>query len=105
VVYEVWSSTIPAADVDWSDTAGQHTLQNVTLPWRTSVLVDNARSDEAVLHANWQPGTVTFPNAGRYLWVTLRIYSRGSLLCEITADVGTSDCTGRGYYADWQTPR
>jgi hypothetical protein len=105
VVYEVWSATIPAANVEWSDTAGKHALQNVPLPWRTSVMAVNARSDEAQLRATWQPGSVTYPNAGRYMWVSLRIYSKGSLLCEITLDVGESACTGRGYYADSQTPR
>jgi hypothetical protein len=105
VEYEVRSSLIPVANIDWSDTAGQHTLQNVQLPWRTSVMVENARSDEARVGAEWQPGTLTYPNAGRYMWVTLRIYSKGSLLCEITLDVGKTECTGRGYYADSQTPR
>ncbi len=105
VVYEVRSSTIATANINWSDTAGQHSLQNVPLPWRTSVMVDNARSDEAQLGAEWQPGTITYPNPGRYRWVTLRIYSKGSLLCEITLDVGQTACSGRGYYADMQTPR
>jgi hypothetical protein len=105
VVYEVRSSTIPTANIDWSDTAGTHSLQNVPLPWRTSVTVDHARSDDARLAAEWQPGTITYPNSGRYLWVTLRIYSKGSLLCEITLDVGKTACTGRGYYADSETPR
>jgi hypothetical protein len=105
VVYEVRSSTIPTANIDWSDTAGPHSLQNVSLPWRTSVMVDNAHSDEARLGAEWQPGTLTYPNPGRYMWVTLRIYSKGSLLCEITVDVGKTACTGRGFYADSETPR
>jgi hypothetical protein len=105
VEYEVRSTNIPAANIQWSDTAGQHDLQGVPLPFRTSVLVRNAHSDEAMLHANWQPGTKDFPNPGRYMWVTLRVYSRGSLLCEITLDVGEGACTGRGYYADYETQR
>ncbi|MGH3968766.1 MAG: hypothetical protein ACRDTV_11770 [Mycobacterium sp.] len=105
VVYEVRSPTVPVANIDWSDTAGQHTLQNVQLPWRTSVMVDNAHSDEARLSAEWQPGAISYPNAGRYMWVTLRIYSKGSLLCESTVDLGKTACTGRGFYVDSETPR
>lgn len=102
VVYEVWSSTISAADIEWTDTAGHHSLQNVSLPWRTSVMVADARSDEAQLRATWQPGTETYPNPGRYMWVRLRIDTKGSQLCEHIADVGHGECTGRGYYADLQ---
>lgn len=106
VVYEVRSSTIPVADVvEWSDTAGNHTLQNVPLPWRTSVMVGNARSDEASLSAHWHPGSFGYPNPGRYMWLTIRIYTKGSLLCEITLDLGESACSGRGHYADTETPR
>lgn len=104
VVYEVRSTTIPVANVEWSDTAGKHALQNVSLPWRTSVMAANARSDDAQLRATWQPGSVTYPNPGRYMWVSLRIYSKGSLLCEISRDVGESACTGRGYRGDSETP-
>ena len=104
VVYEVSSSTIPSANVEWSDTAGQHSLQNVALPWRTSVMVSDAHSDEAQLRSTWQPGSEADSNPGRYMWVRLRIYAKGSQLCEHTADVGHSECTGRGYYADWKTP-
>lgn len=102
VVYEVWSSTVQTANIEWSDTAGHHSLQNVPLPWRSSVIVSNARSDEAQLRATWQPGSEADSNPGRYMWVRLRIYSEGSQLCERTADVGNSECTGRGYYADWE---
>ena len=105
VVYEVWSSNIPTANVEWSDTAGQHTLQDVRLPWRTSVRVDNAHSAEAHLHADWKPGSPAYPNAGRYLWVTVRIYTKGNLLCEMTVDIGESGCSGEGYYPDLRAPR
>jgi len=104
VVYEVWSSTVSSANVEWSDTAGQHSVQNVPLPWRTSVMVSDARSEEAQLRSTWQPGSEAHPNPGRYMWVRLRIYTKGSQLCEHTADVGHGECTGRGYYADWETP-
>lgn len=105
VEYEVRSSTIPVANVEWLDTAGQHTMQSVSLPFRTSVMVANAHSDEARLRADWEPGAKDFPNPGRYMWVTLRIYTKGSLLCETTVDVGEAACTGRGFYADQQTQR
>ncbi|MUL49448.1 hypothetical protein FZI85_16400 [Mycobacterium sp. CBMA293] len=104
VVYEVWSSTIASANIEWTDTAGQHSLENAPLPWRISVMVPNARAEETQLRATWQPGSTASPNPGRYMWVRLRIYSDGSQLCEHTADVGQSECSGRGYYADWKTP-
>lgn len=104
VVYEVWSSTVASANVEWSDTAGRHSLQNVPLPWRTSVMVSDAHSDEAQLRSTWQPGSEVNPNPGRYLWVRLRVYANGSQLCEHLADVGHAECTGRGYYADLKTP-
>lgn len=105
VVYEVRSSVIPTANIEWSDTAGDHSLQNVPLPWRTSVLVADVHSDQARIHVTWQPGTTGFPNSGRYMWVSTRIYTKGSQLCEITLDVGESTCTGLGYYAGLEVPR
>jgi hypothetical protein len=100
VVYEVWSSTVSTANIEWTDTAGLHSLQNVALPWRTSVMVADARGDEAQLRATWQPGGETYPNPGRYVWVRLNIYTKGSQICERIADIGHGECTGRGYYAD-----
>jgi hypothetical protein len=104
VVYEVWSAAVGSANVEWSDTAGHHSLQNVPLPWRTSVMVSQARSDDAQLRATWQPGSDAPVNPGRYFWVRLRIYTSGSQICEHIADVGHGECTGRGYYADVKSP-
>jgi len=98
VMYEVISSYIPVATIEYSDVYGQHTLDNVALPWRMNVTVADAHSADTVLRADWKS------EAGRYKWATVRIYAHGSLLCENTLDAGNASCDGRGAYAD-QVPR
>lgn len=90
VTYEVTSSDVAAANVDFSDLSGRKALNDVALPWRTNVMVANPHSNDASLRVNWQPA------AGRYKWVTLRVYTHGSLLCENTLDVGDAECYGSG---------
>jgi hypothetical protein len=100
VTYEVVSAYVPAATVDFTDVNGQHTLENVTLPWRYNVTVADAQAASTSLTAHWTPGTETYPNPGRYQWVSVRVYTHGSLLCQMTLDVGVASCDGRGIYAD-----
>lgn len=90
VMYEVTSSDVGAANIAYSDVSGREELENVALPWRTNATVANARSTDASLRAQWQPV------AARYKWVTVRVYTRGSLLCETTLDVGEATCYGSG---------
>jgi hypothetical protein len=92
VTYEVASSDVIAANIEYSDLSGRKALENVTLPWRTNVTVVNPHSNDASLRADWQPA------AGRYKWVTVRVYTHGSLLCENTLDVGNAQCYGSGTY-------
>lgn len=94
VTYEVASSDIAVANVEYSDLSGRKALENVALPWRTNVTVVNPRSNDTNLRADWHPA------AGRYKWVTVRVYAHGNLLCETTLDVGDAECYGSGtYYA------
>jgi hypothetical protein len=98
VMYEVISSELTAATIEYTDVYGQHRLENVPLPWRLNVTVADPHSANTLLRADWAP------QAGRYKWATIRIFTRGSLLCENTLDAGTASCDGRGAYAD-QVPR
>lgn len=91
VRYEVISNFIGSADVDFTDGSGRTTLAGVTLPWRANVAVRNPYSVDTTLRVTWQ-------GAQRYKWVKIRIYTRGSLLCEGTFDVGDGACTARGLY-------
>lgn len=88
VTYEVTSSYIAAADVEYFDLSGRNTLEHVTLPWRTNATVSNAHSNDAELRAYWRPA------AAPSKWVSVRIYSRGSLLCQSTFDIGNAVCYG-----------
>ncbi|WP_224112421.1 MmpS family transport accessory protein [Mycobacterium avium] len=92
VTYEVASSDVAAANIEYFDLSGRQVLENVALPWRTNATVANPHSNDATLRANWQPA------AARYKWVTVRVYTRGSLLCETTLDEGQAACYGSGPY-------
>jgi hypothetical protein len=101
VTYEVTSDFIAAANIEYSDAAGRDTLNNVALPWRTNVTVVDPRSTDVEVRADWQPvankyGIVS--PAGRYKWVTVRIYTHGDLLCESILDTGDAVCNGSGPY-------
>lgn len=86
VVYEVTSSDIAAADVEYTDLGGQNAQQQVPLPWRINATVATARSNDTVVNAKWAKE--------KSKWLTVRIYSRGSLLCEKTRDTGDLTCYG-----------
>lgn len=90
VTYEVASSDVTAANIQYSDVYGQKVLENVPLPWRTNATVVNPHSKDTSLRADWEPA------AGRYKWVTVRVYTHGNLLCETTLDVGDAECYGSG---------
>ncbi|OBH52698.1 hypothetical protein A5685_14775 [Mycobacterium colombiense] len=91
VTYEVTSTAVSTANVEYSDASGRAALDNVQLPWRTNANVPNAHSGDTSVRADWHS------SAKRFGWVTVRVYSRGSLLCEITLDVGDAECNGSGY--------
>jgi hypothetical protein len=101
VTYEVASSAIPTANIEYFDGSVRQALQDVPLPWRTTVTVANPRSwgtDGAEVRADWRPGHVPIGPlgapalAGR--WVTVRIYFGNTIRCENTLDVGDAACLG-----------
>lgn len=91
VMYEVISKYIGSVNVDFTDGSGRTSMQGVALPWRQNVQVSDPYSVDTTLHVTWQ-------GAQRYKWVTVRLYTRGSLLCEGTFDTGDGSCTARGLY-------
>lgn len=91
VTYEVASHDIAGADVEYIDVSGRRRLEQVPLPWRINATVVDPHSDDAEVRADW-------PLAhGTSRWVTVRVYSRGSLLCENTQDVGSATCWGAAH--------
>jgi hypothetical protein len=93
VTYEILTtSDIAAVNVDYNDVSGQRALQKVPLPWRMNATVGNPRSNDAEVRADWR----RFATSSK--WVTVRIYYRGSLLCESTLDIGMATCYGSATY-------
>jgi hypothetical protein len=93
VTYEVLSLTpyVNSINVEYNDHSQRISLNDVPLPWRQNATVVNARSqteDGAEVRADWRP--ISAPNR----WITVRIYVRGSLICENTLDVGNATCYG-----------
>lgn len=93
VTYEVSAQTTspPPVDVEYTDLGGKVTLSHVTLPWRMNAAVVDPHSADTTLRVTWKP-------AERYKWINLRIFSRGSNLCERNGDTGNETCTGKGFY-------
>ena len=93
VTYEILTtSDIAAVNVDYNDVSGRQALQKVPLPWRMNATVGNPRSNDAEIRADWRRLATTSK------WVTVRIYYRGSLLCENTLDIGVATCYGSTTY-------
>lgn len=89
VTYEVLTlSDIPAVNVEYNDVSRRLALQQVPLPWRMNATVGNPRSNDAEIRADWR--ALAKPSK----WVIVRIYYRGSLLCQNTLDVGNAACYG-----------
>jgi hypothetical protein len=89
VTYEVLSiSDISIVNVEYSDVAGRHIVEHVPLPWRMNATVTDPRSNNAQVRADWRP--VAKPSK----WITVRVFYRGSLLCQSTLDVGNASCYG-----------
>ncbi|BCO70357.1 MULTISPECIES: hypothetical protein [Mycobacterium avium complex (MAC)] len=88
VTYEVTSYNIDSAEVEYYDIAGRQRPGEVPLPWRINAAVVNPKSSDAEIRANWRPAR------GVSKWLTVRIYYRGSMLCENTLDLGSTICEG-----------
>ena len=91
VTYEVASAAIGSANVEFYDGRVRQALQNVPLPWRTTVMLDNPASlgtDVAEIRADWRWAAA--PNR----WVTVRVYFGNIVRCANTLDVGDAACYG-----------
>ena len=101
VTYEVISSDIATANIEYFDGAARRALQDAPLPWRTTVTVTDPRSwgtDGAEVRADWRAGHVPVGPLGAPRlagkWVTVRIIFGNSVRCENTLDVGDAACYG-----------
>jgi hypothetical protein len=97
VTYEVLSTTpyVNTMNVEYYDHSQRILLENVPLPWRMNATVVDANQpsdDGAEVRADWRP------SAAPSRWVTVRIYVRGSLICENTLDVGNATCYGSTHF-------
>lgn len=92
VLYEVISGYIPTVDIDYNDGTQMISLKDVPLPWRITASIANPASrssDGAKIHAHWKEAAKPSPS-----WVIVRIYVRGSLICESYRDWGDAACEG-----------
>jgi hypothetical protein len=95
VTYEVVSERISTINVEYVDQTGRKLLESVPLPWRLDVTLDDARGPTgggAQVRADWRR------TAQPSLWVIVRIYDGGRLLCQSTLDVGNATCYGNTPY-------
>ena len=91
VTYEVFSDSIPMADIEYIDQDGRRLITSVPLPWRIDVPIADAEGPTgqgAQVRADWRR------TRAPYKWVTVRISQVGRVLCESTLDVGNVTCYG-----------
>jgi hypothetical protein len=96
VTYEVLSAEVGALNIEYFDGTTRRTLDNVALPWRTSIAIANPQSlsfDGAEIRADWT-SSIAAPVWRPGKWVTVRVYEGSKLLCENTLDVGNAACYG-----------
>jgi hypothetical protein len=96
VTYEVVSDSVTALDVEYFDGSARQRLENVPLPWRTTVTMADPRSlatDGAEIRADWRR-SVAAPVWVPGKWVTVRIYIGETVRCQNTLDVGNAACYG-----------
>jgi hypothetical protein len=96
VTYEVVSGDVDALNIEYFDGTTRRALDNVALPWRTSVAIANPRSlslDGAEIRADWR-SSIAAPVWRPGKWVTVRVYIGSNLVCEDTLDVGNAACYG-----------
>jgi len=91
VTYEVASSDVgTASGIEYFDGARRDLLQNVSLPWRTTVEIANPTSlgtDGAEVRASWSTGRLN-------KFVMVRIYFGDKVRCENALDLGNAACYG-----------
>ncbi|ORA07673.1 hypothetical protein BST14_26825 [Mycobacterium arosiense ATCC BAA-1401 = DSM 45069] len=94
VTYEIVSDQVTKANVEYYDHSVRQSLVDVPLPWRMNAAVSDPRSVSAEVRADWRSSIAALPAWRPNNWVTVRIWSRGSLLCQNTLDVGNATCYG-----------
>lgn len=97
VTYEVVSDSVSTANgIEFFDGTARQLLQDVPLPWRTSVTMANPRSlalDGAEVRADWR-SSIASPVWQPGKWVSVRVYIGSQLRCQNTLDVGNAACYG-----------
>lgn len=97
VTYEVVSANLSAVStIEYFDGTARRSLQNVPLPWRTTVAIDDPRSlgtDGAEVRADWR-SSIAAPVWRPGTWVTVRIYIGDILRCQNSLDIGNATCYG-----------
>ena len=100
VTYEVVSSSVGAANIEYFDRSERRVIENASLPWRADVTVVDAQSPSArgaEVRADWRgyvPASPLPPGIPIGYWVTVRILFNGKVLCQSTLDVGNATCYG-----------
>lgn len=94
VTYEIVSDQVTKANIEYYDHSVRQSLVDVPLPWRMDAAVSDPRSVSAEVRADWRSSIAALPVWRPNKWVTVRIWSRGSLLCQNTLDVGNATCYG-----------
>ncbi|MUL49450.1 hypothetical protein FZI85_16390 [Mycobacterium sp. CBMA293] len=93
ITYEVASPDLSVeivGSIEYFDGTRRIMLQNVTLPWRTTVQVAKPASlgtDGAEVRANWYTGQLN-------KFVMVRIYFGDTVRCENALDLGNAACYG-----------
>jgi hypothetical protein len=96
VTYEVISDNVATASIEYFDGTARKLIDEVPLPWRTSVTIANPRSlslDGAEIRADWRR-SIAAPVWRPGKFVSVRIYIGNKLRCQNTLDVGNAACYG-----------
>lgn len=96
VTYEVISDNVATANIEYFDGTTRKSMDEVPLPWRTSVTIANPRSlalDGAEIRADWRR-SIAAPVWRPGKFVSVRIYIGKTLRCQNTLDVGNAACYG-----------
>lgn len=94
VTYEIVSDQVMKANIEYYDQSVRRSLKDVPLPWRMDATVSDPRSVSAEVRADWRSSIAGLPVWRPNNWVTVRIWSHGTLLCQNTLDVGNATCYG-----------
>lgn len=100
VTYEVVSSSVRQANIEYVDRSERKVIMGASLPWRAEVTMVDARSPStrgAEIRADWRgyvPASPLPPGILIGYWVTVRILVNGEVICQSTLDVGDATCYG-----------